>query len=465
MESLKCEKCGGKLKLENENCVCVDCGSVYSFVNEEENQVSTENQGVKSDKKLIIVLLSIVVLAFGLVYWFASSTINSEKERKIELTEIIGNTCFDEYNQTISFKGYAFGEVVETFYNLNPEYNKIKYHCDTDIPLYHKIDEYVTNFDRKNLNYVSCSLNWSFSNDTTNNERYDILFSVNKKTNEVIPVATSTDGLKWEYSEYPSDVVTAYYMILGTSLKMEGVEIENKGIEDSQSVSAENDPDMPYCLTGLGTVKNSDGTYSFKGYITAYKFNQYSTNPTIYITAENGKEFSTGASEQFRHLYYGKDGEISVILNDILDNPQNLKGLLFVFTYDKNENIVEIRRDGQKAVPNKVNKSSNTEVVEEKKLSGDNEDNIQTVTAKHILVKDENIAENILARINNGEDFDKLMFKYTEDIGTQNNPDGYTFARGVMVKEFEDASFSLKVGEVSGIVKSDYGYHIIKRVK
>lgn len=87
------------------------------------------------------------------------------------------------------------------------------------------------------------------------------------------------------------------------------------------------------------------------------------------------------------------------------------------------------------------------------------------ITAKHILVTDYNKAEEALNRIRSGEDFDKIMYEYTIDPGTYKNPNGYTFGRGYMVKEFEDAAFALGIGEVSDIVESPYGYHIIKRVE
>lgn len=228
---LKCEECGGFLKLDGKVCVCSKCGKTFSLDDEEENIVVNkeikEESNAKSDKKLIVILLSIVVLVFGLGYYFVSSSINSEQDRNFEMVDIINSTCFDEYNSTIKFKGYTFGEIVETFYNLNPDYNKIKFHCNNDINLYHSLDKYIKNFNGRKLDYVHGSLNWKNPKDITVNERFDILFSIDKKTNEIIPVATSTDGIEWVYSEYPSDVITAYYMILGTSLDMAGVEINN----------------------------------------------------------------------------------------------------------------------------------------------------------------------------------------------------------------------------------------------
>ena len=102
------------------------------------------------------------------------------------------------------------------------------------------------------------------------------------------------------------------------------------------------------------------------------------------------------------------------------------------------------------------------------------------ITAKHILIStvdpasgetkrtDEEAkkeAQSILDRINAGEDFDTLMNQYSEDTGLSNNPNGYTFTEGQMVTEFYDGAKALAEDEVSELVKSSYGYHIIKRVK
>ena len=102
------------------------------------------------------------------------------------------------------------------------------------------------------------------------------------------------------------------------------------------------------------------------------------------------------------------------------------------------------------------------------------------ITAKHILITtvdpasgetkrtDEEAkkeAQSILDRINAGEDFDTLMNQYSEDTGLSNNPNGYTFTEGQMVTESYDGAKALAEDEVSELVKSSYGYHIIKRVK
>lgn len=60
--------------------------------------------------------------------------------------------------------------------------------------------------------------------------------------------------------------------------------------------------------------------------------------------------------------------------------------------------------------------------------------------------------------------FDKQMKKHSQDPGLKFFPDGYTFTKGKMVKEFEDAAFALAENQMSEIVKSDMGYHIILRL-
>jgi parvulin-like peptidyl-prolyl isomerase len=72
-------------------------------------------------------------------------------------------------------------------------------------------------------------------------------------------------------------------------------------------------------------------------------------------------------------------------------------------------------------------------------------------------------AEDLLKRVRAGEDFAALAKEFSEDPGSRaQGGDLGWFSRGEMVKEFEDAAFALKEGEVSGIVESPFGYHIIK---
>ncbi|MGG2093320.1 peptidylprolyl isomerase PrsA [Bacillus sp. S13(2024)] len=85
------------------------------------------------------------------------------------------------------------------------------------------------------------------------------------------------------------------------------------------------------------------------------------------------------------------------------------------------------------------------------------------IKASHILVKDEETAKKVEAELAQGKSFEDLAKQYSEDTGSKDKGGdlGY-FGPGKMVKEFEDAAYKLKKGEVSQPVKSQFGYHIIK---
>lgn len=85
---------------------------------------------------------------------------------------------------------------------------------------------------------------------------------------------------------------------------------------------------------------------------------------------------------------------------------------------------------------------------------------------RHILVEDEALANELMQRIADGEDFAALMEEYNTDPGMEANPDGYLMGEGApFVTEFLEAGLTLKdEGEVTGPVKTSYGYHIIQRM-
>lgn len=131
----------------------------------------------------------------------------------------------------------------------------------------------------------------------------------------------------------------------------------------------------------------------------------------------------------------------------------------------------------------KANFEKNNEIKDDemKEYYDENKDDFykDEVEASHILIKttddDGNAlsedkkaeakkeAEEVLEKAKSGEEFSALAKEYSQDTGSAvNGGELGFFGKGQMVQEFEDAAFALKVGEISDIVESSYGYHIIK---
>ena len=85
---------------------------------------------------------------------------------------------------------------------------------------------------------------------------------------------------------------------------------------------------------------------------------------------------------------------------------------------------------------------------------------------RQILVDNEETANTILGKIQAGEDFEALLKEYNTDPGMDTNPEGYVIGEGAnFVTEFLDAALALEnEGDVSPVVQSEHGYHIIKRM-
>lgn len=162
-----------------------------------------------------------------------------------------------------------------------------------------------------------------------------------------------------------------------------------------------------------------------------------------------------------------------------------------------NSEIIETYHFGEKDIEKFLLATDLVSLVEEKlgqnympqeaeitKFIEDNKGIYEQVTATHVLLKTTDDASNelpenekakklaqaeeVLQKALNGEDLSKLATTYSDDAGSLNQADGtpdgqYTFRRGKMVKEFEEAAFAGKDGQVwPELVKTAYGYHIIK---
>ncbi len=84
------------------------------------------------------------------------------------------------------------------------------------------------------------------------------------------------------------------------------------------------------------------------------------------------------------------------------------------------------------------------------------------IRASHILVKTEDEAKKLYDEIQNGKDFAQIAQEVSLCPSGQNGGDLGFFGKGMMVKPFEDAAFSLEIGEISQPVETQFGWHLIK---
>jgi len=134
---------------------------------------------------------------------------------------------------------------------------------------------------------------------------------------------------------------------------------------------------------------------------------------------------------------------------DVADRLEDLRKRLIVETYLKK----------------KVEQDAQISDAELKKFYDENKDKFKTgeqLKASHILVKSEKEAQDILAQLKGGANFEDLAKKYSTDSTAAKGGDLGWFSKGAMVPEFDKAAFGLKEGELSGIVKTQFGFHIIK---
>ena len=87
------------------------------------------------------------------------------------------------------------------------------------------------------------------------------------------------------------------------------------------------------------------------------------------------------------------------------------------------------------------------------------------IAASHILVEQEFEVKDIEKKLAAGESFEDLARQFSKCPSGKRGGALGEFSRGMMVKPFEDAAYALEPGKVSGPVKTQFGYHLIKRTK
>jgi peptidyl-prolyl cis-trans isomerase C len=88
---------------------------------------------------------------------------------------------------------------------------------------------------------------------------------------------------------------------------------------------------------------------------------------------------------------------------------------------------------------------------------------MKTIKASHILVENETHCKQLLEELKNGKSFEELAKQSSKCPSGEKGGDLGSFGKGQMVPQFENAAFKLEIGEISGPVKTQFGYHIIKK--
>ncbi len=252
------------------------------------------------------------------------------------------------------------------------------------------------------------------------------------------PVVMTVNGEEIHADEYASYMTAAMYNV-EREFAMYGISVENM-----KSVVAD-------------TAKKSAKQQVTIMHVIKQKMAELGLTPS-YTQKKNIVQENKDASEQLG----GKDN-YQQYLAQIGFDTDNFNNYQYIITCEQVLNDYYFGENGV-SVPN---------ADEMQKYFEDN-----YITAKHIMIATVNPstgetirtdeeakkeAQNLLDRLNNGEDFDALMTAESEDPGLKQSPNGYTFTEGDMVDAFYDGAKNLKEGEVSGLVKSQYGYHIIMR--
>lgn len=188
--------------------------------------------------------------------------------------------------------------------------------------------------------------------------------------------------------------------------------------------------------------------------------NQYIDEIIVYQEAKK-EGFSTTQEE----VNY----QIDLILKASNINQNNLSEILREndLNVDNLKSYLKKQITTNKFINNTISKNINITESEIKKYYKDNKASFlatgEDIRIKHILVESEEKAKNILTRLRKGEDFEKIAKE--ESIGPSAKLGGNIgiISKGQTVKNFEDAAFSLTVGELSEPIKTEFGWHIIKR--
>ena len=188
------------------------------------------------------------------------------------------------------------------------------------------------------------------------------------------------------------------------------------------------------------------------------------------IHASDVDAYLQSMNPQMAMQFQGEEGKKQV-LDELIRQELLLKDALDK-KMDGEEEFKKVFQDTKRSLLKSYNFSKTIEGVE---VSDDEtkafyEENKQffkkpeSVHAAHILVDDEDKAKEIAQKLDEGADFEELAKEHSSCPSSERGGDLGNFGRGQMVPEFDEKVFSMEDGTISEPVKTQFGYHIIKRI-
>lgn len=169
-------------------------------------------------------------------------------------------------------------------------------------------------------------------------------------------------------------------------------------------------------------------------------------------------------------IFESKAESMDISEDEIDEELEELKAMMGVSSDDELYQMLEMQGMGGEE---QIRSQIKTQIVLQH-LAGIDDDEVtdedvereyeagEEVQARHILVNDEEEANDLYERLQDGEDFAELAQEYSQDGSAEEGGDLGSFRRGEMVPSFEETAFHLDEGEISEPVESQFGYHIIE---
>ncbi|MBQ9940445.1 MAG: S-layer homology domain-containing protein [Clostridia bacterium] len=256
--------------------------------------------------------------------------------------------------------------------------------------------------------------------------------------NDKVTVPQGTIVTIGEY-EIPFSVFRYYYLSARAMFDSGNISAwENTKIHDENTYNAAHQQLNAYTINSIikDIIITQDAVKKYK----------------IELTEEEKAEMEAGfLSTKEEYAKYGLDFEQQLYASKMDYN-------FYVMYVELNKKITKLHKQLFYDQDGKIN-------ITDDKVDKYIEDN-KYMRAQHILVEDAETADEVLKKLEEGQDFMALVEEYGKDPGmTQAGEAGYTFKEGEMVPEFENACLELEIGEISGPVQTSYGYHIIRRLE